>query len=323
MSLASNVGPVRVGELAASCAAGSCMATNPSACSNGPVVLYEEHNGTTVVLAPHNNFMTESHNLSTDALSFGPGGLIASLPPGFTQETILVVGTGISATVLEWGRLARAVHSPAAGKLSDVTLEQLGYWTDNGAAYYWYNYGDKVTPLQPQQTLVAVLAKYKRLQVPVRYVQLDAWWYKTVTCPNAYACACIANFTPDFDFFNHSTVNKTVVPYPSGIGPWFNTSLRDLAAEVGIVGWSLYHNYFCPTNDYENSYTFVLDGYKQFSHVVPEQADGFFTEVISARARKCKIFFPSHQSSPSPLRHIPTAPRHPQSLYHIALSIST
>ena len=46
---------------------------------------------------------------------------------------------GITATVLGWGKHARATHSPAnVPKIPDVTLSQLGYWTDNGAYYYFY-----------------------------------------------------------------------------------------------------------------------------------------------------------------------------------------
>ena len=79
--------------------------------------MYESHDGLALVIAPHNNFMTESHNLSTRALSFGPGGELPSLPPGFSQETIVVASSeGISSAVLAWGALARAVHSPPKPK---------------------------------------------------------------------------------------------------------------------------------------------------------------------------------------------------------------
>lgn len=116
--------------------------------------MYEEHDGVAVVIAPHNNFMTEAHNLSTSSLSFGPGGELPALPPGFSQETIVVVsGQGISSAMLAWGALARAVHAPPQAKIQDITLNKLGYWTDNGAAYYWYNYGDHVHPLEPQRKL--------------------------------------------------------------------------------------------------------------------------------------------------------------------------
>eukprot|EP00729_Bicosta_minor_P025215 gene25215-14596_t len=104
--------------------------------ANGPIALYEEHDGTTLFISPHSEFMTEQHRATPGAagsLWFGPGGELTSLPAGFKQETILVVGgNGITATVLGWGKHARATHSPAnVPKIPDVTLSQLGYWTDN------------------------------------------------------------------------------------------------------------------------------------------------------------------------------------------------
>jgi hypothetical protein len=61
---------------------------------------------------------------------------------------------------------------------ADVFLKYFGYWTDNGAAY-WYNYdADKGY----QGTLQAVVDTYKAEAIPLHYMQLDSWWYhKTLT----------------------------------------------------------------------------------------------------------------------------------------------
>lgn len=111
--------------------------TAASNIGNGPIALYEAHDGACLFLSPHSNFMTEQHDFSaTGGLSFGPGGELPSLPPGFTQETIIVAGRGISATVLGWGQHARAVHNPPGqpNKVADITLSELGYWTDSERA---------------------------------------------------------------------------------------------------------------------------------------------------------------------------------------------
>jgi hypothetical protein len=110
-----------------------------SSLANGPMALYETHDGDCVFLSPHSNFMTEQHSGTVRSgsaddepgLSFGPGGELTSLPPGFTQETILVKGRGIGATTLGWGEHARAIHGPAGqAKMPDITLSELGYWTE-------------------------------------------------------------------------------------------------------------------------------------------------------------------------------------------------
>lgn len=118
--------PLNVSQMVDSAAANSI--------ANGPAALYEAHDGACLLISPHSNFMTEQHNLSaTSGLSFGPGGELGRLPRGFTQETILVAGNGISATVLAWGKHARAIHNPVdhPNKIADITLRELGYWTDS------------------------------------------------------------------------------------------------------------------------------------------------------------------------------------------------
>ena len=57
-------------------------------------------------------------------------------------------------------------------------LKYLGYWTDNGATYY-YNYD---TDKGYAGTLQSLVERYRQEQIPIRYLQLDSWWYyKTTT----------------------------------------------------------------------------------------------------------------------------------------------
>ena len=64
---------------------------------------------------------------------------------------------------------------------ADLGLRCLGYWTDNGATYY-YHYD---TALGYAGTLEKLAEHYRRTGVPIRYLQLDSWWYyKSLTDPN-------------------------------------------------------------------------------------------------------------------------------------------
>ena len=116
--------------------------------------------------------------------------------------------------------------------------------------------------------------------MPIKYVQLDAWWYRTHECEQGYGCACIEDFAPDTSAFKW---NGTA---PSGPGPYFNSTLAALAAELDVQ-WDLYQNYFCPPRDGKvnvweaKGYQFVAtasDG-TGFAHVVPEQSRKFFGDV--------------------------------------------
>ena len=208
---------------------------------------------------------------------------------------------GITPTVLGWGKHAQATHSPPnVPKIPDVTLSQLGYWTDNGAYYYFYGkpstkayvansscefmwligccrppchrlrfavtrgilmvvhrpplegvwrvpsirgllelvesclYQLMLTfailmthriPLrfEPEMILRQVVAAYREIEVPIKYIQLDAWWYRTHECEQGYACACIEDFAPDTSSFKWNgtapsgrvtTLSLLTLPHP-------------------------------------------------------------------------------------------------------------
>ena len=48
-----------------------------------------------------------------------------------------------------------------------------GYWTDAGAAYYYGTQGNA----SYETTLKAVRSYHLDSHIPVRYYQLDSWWY--------------------------------------------------------------------------------------------------------------------------------------------------
>lgn len=167
----------------------------------GPWVLYDAK-GQTMVLSPADHFLVAD---MTDA----PGGVqaggidakIATLPKGFEHGTLLALGTGVNQTLDAWGGALQAMNGKAAiANDRDVVLNKFGYWTDHFATYY-YKYDKKLGYLG---TLLAVRNKYKVLGVPIKYMQLDSWWY-----PKG------SGFSPDGTPVNGETVyraDKTIFP---------------------------------------------------------------------------------------------------------------
>lgn len=152
--------------------------------NGSPWLLFDEQ-GHAAVLSPASHFLLarlrgDGTSEATSALNAGVG----SLPAGFTHSTLLVLGTGINTTWSTWGEALAArlgAHRPAND--ADIGLRYLGYWTDHGAQYY-YNYDRR---LGYAGTLRAVIERYRRERVPVRYLQLDSWWYsKTLTDPEGH-----------------------------------------------------------------------------------------------------------------------------------------
>jgi hypothetical protein len=147
---------------------------------NGSPWLLFDGQAHAAVISPASHFMIASlRGDGRSALVSTLNAGVADLPAGFTQETLLALEPGINAAWEAWGTALVAVlgtHRPASD--ADIGLRYLGYWTDHGAAYY-YNY---VPRLGYAGTLEAVIERYHREHIPVRYLQLDSWWYpKTLT----------------------------------------------------------------------------------------------------------------------------------------------
>eukprot|EP00729_Bicosta_minor_P007972 gene7972-15212_t len=203
-------------------------APEPQADNESPTVLFKAHNGTTAVISPVNHFMTMSQASTASAWHYGVGSEVTSLPTGFVFQTLFYAsGAGITAGVDAWGGAMKAVHNFTA-KMPDTRLTQLGYMTDRGGYYYWYaNPPDLHKSSQvglPERKFKELAAHFHSVSLPVKYYQLDAYWY---------ACdgwnACIEDFAPHPGYF------------PNGLAALSKT----LGAPL-----NLYHNYFCPKNNY-------------------------------------------------------------------------
>ena len=131
--------------------------------------------GNTVIISPASDFMVAQTSLSTDGtIACGINRDISILQQGFSHQTVMAFGRGIGQTFSRWGAalLDLQAKSRIAGD-ADVTLESLGYWTDNGA-YYYYRFEPS---LGYQGTLLALGDYFKRESIPVKYLQVDSWWY--------------------------------------------------------------------------------------------------------------------------------------------------
>lgn len=127
------------------------------------------------VLSSADHFMNASAQKSPDgSISSGIDPSIAQLPAGFAHTTILVATRGINRAYDLWGGALTALSGKTLPP-SDaaVELEYLGYWTDNGASYYYDYDHSRGYP----GTLLAVRDEFRAQNLPLGYVQLDSWWY--------------------------------------------------------------------------------------------------------------------------------------------------
>jgi len=145
----------------------------------GPFALFDDE-ANTLIVSPASDFMIAM--LSGDqkeGIRSGFNSTLKSVPAGYKYQTLLAAGPGINKTWDAWGEgLTDLYGKKRPANDADTGLKYLGYWTDNGASYY-YNYDvDKGYA----GTLLAVKDYLLQHGIPIHYLQLDSWWYpKTFT----------------------------------------------------------------------------------------------------------------------------------------------
>ncbi|WP_394843000.1 hypothetical protein LZC95_38810 [Pendulispora brunnea] len=141
--------------------------------ADSPWVFFDD-DANAFVLSAANHFMNASTQLSGGSLTAGVDPTVTTIPSGFSFQTILVAQPGINAAYETWGRaLTRWSGKSLPTSDSVPSLERLGYWTDNGATYY-YNYD---TAKGYEGTLLSVRDHFEQQGIPLAYMQLDSWWY--------------------------------------------------------------------------------------------------------------------------------------------------
>ena len=173
----------------------------------GPWVFFDDSTQT-AILSPAANFMVAKLNVSSSgSIDSRIDGAIARVPQSFSHSTLLVFDRGINRAFDTWGHLLTDIQGKTRPTNDgEAILKYIGYWTDNGAAYY-YNYDhDKGY----EGTLLAVRDDFQRMGVPIGYLQLDSWWYRKGTT---------GDWNPQPDQWNFGIHTYVAHPdlFPSGL----------------------------------------------------------------------------------------------------------
>ncbi|MHB8581478.1 MAG: hypothetical protein ACYDA4_16660 [Ignavibacteriaceae bacterium] len=189
---------------------------------------------------------------------------VKNLPSEFTHKTILVFANGIRTTWDIWGSTLRKIYNrkiPAND--ADPVLKYFGYWTDNGADYY-YNYD---TTLGYSQTLLSLMKRYKNEGIKLGYMQLDSWWYeKSIYDVNGIPNADHKNQNLPYGKWNRygGLISYTADPFLFVNG----LSSFDKKLNVPLITHS---RWIDPTSPYRNKYK--ISGYaavdpKYWDHII-------------------------------------------------------
>ncbi|HEX8966253.1 MAG TPA: hypothetical protein VF937_00130, partial [Chloroflexota bacterium] len=128
-----------------------------------------------LLISAASDFALARLSLSADrALTSGIDASVARLPAGYTHRTLLVAGSGLNRLFDSWGQAMTALHDKTRPPNdADLLLEKFGYWTDNGATYYYHF----EPTLGYAGTLLSVKREFDQRGLPLGYLQLDSWWY--------------------------------------------------------------------------------------------------------------------------------------------------
>lgn len=202
--------------------------------TNGPLILFADDLDT-IVFSPLDHFYVSLIWYEDGQIHYGVEGEVDEIPAGLSHRFLMVEGHGINRTIEAWGkRLREDRGTTAPDRYADRGLSHLGYWTDNGAYYYYETEGD----LNEEDTLLAVKAEADELGVPYGYFQLDSWWYFKAPGSGLNPHGGVTRWEPQPEMF------------PSGLEA-FQEKL-----ELPLV---LHNRWFAKENDYDDDHEFVPD----------------------------------------------------------------
>ncbi len=187
--------------------------------------LFFDNKDNAFILSPASDFIvSKMYGNGEDNIASGLNDNLANLPKNFSHQSLLVMEKGIANAWADWGDCLRNIYNrirPAND--ADKLLKYYGYWTDNGADYY-YNYD---TTKGYANTLIDLTKRYQEEGIPLGYMQLDSWWYdKSVYDPDGHPTADHKNKNLPYGPWNRYggtmsyTANKFL--FPNGLTAFQN-----------------------------------------------------------------------------------------------------
>lgn len=145
-----------------------------SLAADSPWVFFDENRNSVVLSAASHFLQMRSSRDGAGPILCGVDPAIAMIPKGYETSVLLVFGAGINATVESWGNCLTSLSGkPRPANDRGPILSSFGYWTDNGATYY-YREADR---LGYPGTLRTAARELSTGGTEPGYLQLDSWWY--------------------------------------------------------------------------------------------------------------------------------------------------
>lgn len=202
-----------------------------------------------LVLSPFSQFMASSFSQTNNhTLEYGVMGSMLSIPSNYSHSMMVFYSAnGINEGMREYGQLMQKEYSRTnKHRLNDLTINYLGYYTDNGGFYYYntekgFNY---------EETMVNV---HHQVALPFKYIELDSWWY----CKGVNGGVSQWTARPDI--------------FPDG--------LQAVHQRLENISLAAHNRYWTYDTVYKQDYSFVLDGASM--KALPIGNDSFWIDLFS------------------------------------------
>jgi len=151
-----------------------CPPSRTIGATSAPILFYDDDINC-FVISPLDGFLNTAISIDKNKrINCGIQGAIKEIPKNFSQKFILLFGKGINKSMERLGYILLKFHDSKRKSLySNVVTSYLGFWTDNGAYYYYktekgMNYED---------TIIAIKDYFEENNIPIGYFNFDSWWY--------------------------------------------------------------------------------------------------------------------------------------------------
>ncbi|CAF2648055.1 unnamed protein product [Rotaria sp. Silwood2] len=179
-------------------------------------------------------------------------GSMLLVPANYNHSMIVFYSPrGVNEAMREWGQSMRqAFNRTVRYRLNDITINSLGYYTDNGGYYYYHT----ETEMNYEETIISISHK---ISLPFNYIQLDSWWYYKGIGDG------VSEWSPRPDIF------------PDGL-PMVHRRLENLPLAA-------HNRYWASDTIYTKKYAFVIDHAN--GKALPKGNDSFWIDLLGEAFR--------------------------------------
>jgi hypothetical protein len=175
-------------------------------------------------------------------------GSMLAIPPNYNHSMIIFYSShGINEGIRQFGQtMQKAYNRTNQHRLNDLTINYLGYYTDNGG-YYYYN---TEQGMNYEETIVNV---HHQIPLPFHYIELDSWWY----------------YKGSGNGVSYWTARPDI--FPDG--------LQTVHRRLENISLAAHNRYWAYDNVYQQNYSFILDENKEKS--LPIGNDSFWIDLFT------------------------------------------